>query len=307
VAGNNSDAGKTGDVITALVPFSDDLLLFGGLRSLWLLRGDAAAGGSIDAVSYKMGISGPDAWTFDPQNMCYFFGSGAVWRMPLGGVPEPLSRGRLDATFGDIDLSVYNVLLEWGTDVDGLHMFVAPLHQASSPPRHYFWDRRSDSWWIDQYPATVGPRTALYVFDPLASRTGLVVGGYDGILRVANSASLNDDGTSIASHVDFAPIAVGQDIRGSRLTEVIPTLAEGSGDVRLEVYAGHSAETVVQETEPRFVKVVGGGRNTSVRQRVNGAFIRMRLANDGSVVSRWTTESLVGIIAPSGKIRRGHL
>ena len=310
VAGNNADAGLVGDVITALIPYSDDLLIFGGDHTIWMLRGDPAAGGVIDAISYQTGVAGPASWCFDPHGVLYFFGGGAAWRMPAGAVhPEPLSHGRLDRTFGDIDIYNNRVSLDWDVRQDGMHLYVMPLAQpsAGSEPTHYFWDRKTDSWWMDTYPNAIGPTISHYIHDPEASKSGLLVGGWDGFLRVLDDAADDDDGTAMESYVDFAPLVFGGDLANSRLTEVVPLLAAGSGAIRLEAYAADSAEAVVVETTPRFVKVLGAGRNRSVRQRINGNAIRLRLSNPGTVAQTWALESLTGIVAVSGKTRQGHL
>ncbi len=55
VAGNNSQIGLIGDVITGIIPFSDDLLVFLGDHTTWAIRGDPMAGGQIDRISDVIG------------------------------------------------------------------------------------------------------------------------------------------------------------------------------------------------------------------------------------------------------------
>jgi len=57
VAGNASEVGLVGDVVTALMPFSDDAMLIGGDQSIWQMSGDPAAGGSIDMISDQVGVA----------------------------------------------------------------------------------------------------------------------------------------------------------------------------------------------------------------------------------------------------------
>jgi len=99
VAGNTTNAGKCPDIITCLAPYSDDKMFIGGDHTLWLMQGDPAEMGRIDNISYQIGISGPDAYAFDPNGIFYFFGMGTLWRMADGGVPEPLSRNRMDHNY----------------------------------------------------------------------------------------------------------------------------------------------------------------------------------------------------------------
>ena len=65
VAGTDAEAGKVGDIITAQIPYSDDYMLYGSIGSLWLLRGDAAAGGNLDNFSEKIGVITQTAWCWD--------------------------------------------------------------------------------------------------------------------------------------------------------------------------------------------------------------------------------------------------
>ncbi len=62
VAGNNTDAGEVGDIVTALVPYKDDYLIFGCSSTLWVMRGDPAAGGSLDEVDLTVGMFGANSW-----------------------------------------------------------------------------------------------------------------------------------------------------------------------------------------------------------------------------------------------------
>ena len=84
VAGNNSNAGELGEVVTALAPYLDDVMIMGGANSLWIMRGDPAAGGAIDNISRQIGIVGPDAWTWDTKGNFYFFGHNGLYRLPNG-------------------------------------------------------------------------------------------------------------------------------------------------------------------------------------------------------------------------------
>lgn len=84
VAGNNSVVGLVGDVITALMPLSDDVLVFGGDHTVYQMTGDPAAGGRIDLVTDGTGVAW-DAWCKDPTGALWFFGGrGGVYRYAPG-------------------------------------------------------------------------------------------------------------------------------------------------------------------------------------------------------------------------------
>jgi hypothetical protein len=65
VAGGNADAGEIGDIVRCLIAYKDDYLIFGCSNSIWVLRGDPAAGGSLDEVDLTVGIFGANSWCYD--------------------------------------------------------------------------------------------------------------------------------------------------------------------------------------------------------------------------------------------------
>jgi len=129
VSGANSDAGKVGDVITALIPFSDDFLVFGCKGSLWVMRGDPAWGGTLDALSYDVGIVGAKSWCQGPSGEFYFLSADGLYRLPPGatGRPEPLSTEKLPHELMRLNPATHEVLLEWDDQQKGVHIYLAPI------------------------------------------------------------------------------------------------------------------------------------------------------------------------------------
>jgi len=304
VAGNASDAGQIGDVVTCLIPYSDDLLVIGGGHTLWIMRGDPAAGGNIDSISYQTGIAGPDAYTWDPQGTLYFFGSGTLWRMTSANAPpEPLSQGKLDETFRDIDVGLYRVQLSWDDDAKGVHVFLTPHNQPSEGPDHYWWDARTEGFWQDKYPAVVGPTAVLMYNADNPNNQALLAGGWDGYIRYFDPGLTTDDGTVITSYVDYPPVALGGTMANARLIELVPILAANSDPVLLTVYAESTVERAADSVSPRLTRWLTSGRNTSIRSRIRGNAIRLCLANSSAVARTWAIESLTGVVVVSGKTR----
>lgn len=308
VAGNASNAGKLGDVVTALVPYSDDLMIIGGDHTLWAMRGDPAAGGMIDNLSYQTGIAGAEAFAWDPEGNLYFFGSGALWKMGAGATSlENLSQNHMDDTFAAINYATNRVRLLWDNEEKGLHLYFTPTGQPTTSSDHYFWDLRTGSFWRDQLPVTFGP-TAVLVYDADdPNDRAVLLGGFDSYIRYVDIDGLDDDGTVIASHVDFTPIVFAGDLTNTRLIELTPILASDSSSVTLKVYASHTAEDVLDEVMPRYTRSLTAGRNPSLRQRVVGNAIRIRLQNESSSLQSWAMESMTGMVLVAGKTRRGHL
>ena len=310
VAGNNSDAGLLGDALVACIPISDDLMLMGGDHTLWVMRGDPAAGGVIDNVSYQTGISGPDAFALDPSGTIYFFGSGTLWRMGAEiSTPEPMSQGRLDKTFQDIDVAEHRVLLLWDSFRHGLHIYLTPSAQPSTAPIHYFWDQRTDSFWKDQYPAATGPTAVLLYDADDPNDKALLLGSWDSYIRYPDEGD-DDDGTVIVSYCWFTPLA-GGDYINTRVYDTRVILGSGSDSVTFEIHAASTLEVLNASSTPVVSRLMVAGRNVPLTQKVNGNAINFRLSNSAAdqaaAAKTWALESISTFVGQTGKHRHGRL
>lgn len=278
VAGNNTEAGLMGDVITCLAPYNDDIMIMGGANTLWIMAGDPAAGGQIDNVSHNIGIVGPDAWTFDTAGNFYFVGLNGFYRMPAGGgAPENLTRGRLDRVFRELDTAFSRVWVVYDQRWHGVHIFAAPTNEPLAGAIHYWWDERTNSFWPDQYPASFGPTAVLSYYDENPDNTGVLLGGYDSVVRSFEDANTDDDGTAISSFLRFAPIHPGKNVVNARVSDVNIQLDGDSGNAALNYFVGGSveaAEAAADAGTARVSRTVVGGRNPFFRNRISGnAFI----------------------------------
>lgn len=299
VAGNNSEVGLVGDIITALIPFSDDALLFGGDHTIWQMTGDPAAGGSIDLISDKTGIAFGKAWAKDPNGTLYFMGTDGIYVFKLGGKPESMTKGRIDVRFQNVNLDENRIYLEWDYIRDGLMVQIVPINTAAANTS-FFWERRNDAWWSDTYPASMGP-TVMYAFDgTAASDQEFLMGTRDGYIRKVDDAANDDDGTDIASEVRYAPfIGVDHDT-DVLLSNLLPVLAKNSGAVYVDIFHGQSAEECATKTNPRVRKLLShAGRNGSMRHRVSGYAVQVGLSYTGK--SRWAVEGMTADIVGAGR------
>ena len=307
VAGNASEAGELGDVVTALIPHSDDMLVIGGDHTIWVMRGDPAAGGVIDAVSFQTGIVGPEAYAYDPEGNLYFFGSGQLWRMDPGATTiQSISGGRLDTTFAALNYATHHIRMAWDQGRSGLHIFVTPVDQATTT--HYWYDQGSDSIWSDQFPAAHGPTAAATYDADNPDDRALLLGGFDSYIRTPDDASATDDGTPVQSYVDFTPVIPNGDALNSRLIWLQPILADDSGSIKLKVFAAATADELLDETTPVVTKTITQNRSGTVLERVSGNAFRIRLHNDDSVTgTTWAFESAKALFKPTGRQRYGRL
>lgn len=194
VAGNASPIGRVADAVTALAPFSDDLLIIGGDKSIWLMRGDPAAGGTIDNISQKIGIVGKDAWAFDPSNNFYFFGNDGLYRAaPTGEGMERVSAGKLDRTFAEVDRREHRVLLEWDRERKGLYIFITGDDPEAEHALSYWYDQRTDAFWPIRLPHSNGPTSVMTWDSDLANDRAVLLGGRDGFIRGFRNFRPNDN------------------------------------------------------------------------------------------------------------------
>lgn len=304
VAGNNSDAGLVGDIITALIPFSDDILIFGGDHTIYAMTGDPAAGGTVDMISDQTGIAFGKAWAKDPNGMLYFWGQDGIYRMipGAGSKPENISKMAIDVRLRRVDLNFNRIYMEWDYLRASLMTLIVPVN-INTPTRLIVWESRSDAWWEDQYPTSQGPHIMFPYDSADADDQTFLFGGRDGYIREIDETANSDDGVAITSRVRFAPFIAPDHGSEVILNSVLPILADGSGEMYLDVYTGQSAEDCVLATNPRVHRLLThSGRNASVRQKVRGYAVQLGLLQTG--ISRWALEGLTVTFENSGLPRR---
>ncbi len=307
VAGNNSNAGQLGDVVTALAPYQDDVMIMGGANSLWIMNGDPASGGEIDNISRRVGIVGPDAWTYDSDGNFYFFWVNGLYRMQRGGgAPELVSKDKIDKEFANVDTSTSFIRLAYDPVWQGVHIFINTPSQPVTGQIHYWYDERTDGFWRDQYPAAHGPSAVgvIYADDP--QQTAILMGGYDSFIRDFRDAALDDDGTAIGSRVIIPAFRAAGVLGDTKISELHFNLDDASGDVQLEVLAGQTVEQAVESGDIRFTKTLVPGRTNAIRQRARGNTVLCRLSK-GTAGSSWAYEAGGMVYDIAGKARRRRL
>jgi hypothetical protein len=304
VAGNNSNAGVVGDVVTCLAPYSDDIMVMGGDHSLWVMRGDPAARGIIDNISHRTGIAGSKAFAWDTFGNIHFFGAGTHWSMSSNAAePTPVSRGRMDRLWANVNQSSDDILLAWDVVRKGLHIFVTP--HTSGTSTHWFWDQRTDAYWPMQFPNALNPTAVLGYDADKSDDTTLLLGGYDGYVRQFDATQKNDDGTAIDSYVLFTPINPGNSFQNTKLTEAVVVLGSETDSADLTVFSGDHPEAALGLTKSHFVRSLASGRNV-VRQRASGNTLVLRVRNN-TISETWALEALEVALAAGGRTRKGSL
>ena len=223
--------------------------------------------------------------------------------MSAGGVPEPLSRNRMDVAFNAIDLTTKTVHLVWDNLRHGLHIFV--VLTASGATTHYYWDERTDGFWPISFPNGQGPTTA-YAFDgDDPDDNAVLFGGWDGYIRYIDPSVKNDDTIKISSHVLYPPIMAGGLLSNTRingLTAIVDASADG---VTLTAYAEDTPQGAIESATIRYARVLPAGR-TRVLNRVAGNAIMFKLAN-ATVSETWAIENIIADVEVIGRTRKNQL
>ena len=278
ISGLVARAGKVPDIINTLIPYNDDLLLFGCDHSIWRLTGDPMAGGQFDLVSDVTGMSFGDSWCKDPSGRIYFSGSrGAIYIMAPGGIPERLTKSSIEKRLQDIDFTKYRIKLVWDYLDEGLHVFQVPYGIGGTSVKHWFFDEKRAAWWEDEFGATDVQPTAVHVLD--GDNSGdrvLLLGGEDSFIRKWDLDASSDDSNAIDAHFLLGPLTprgTSSEIRFSHLT---PVLADDQDGARFEIFAADVPDT---KGEALVSGTLTPGRNQTNLSRVRGSYAWVRFRN----------------------------
>ncbi len=304
VAGNNSDAGELGDIITALAPYQDDVLIMGGANSVWVMRGDPAAGGRIDNITRGVGIVGPEAWCFDNAGTFYFFAINGLYRMSAGGASvELVSKGRLDKTFSDVDTTVKVIRLAYDSKWQGVGIFISDPSDPAAAPTHYFYDERNDAFFPDKYPVDIGPSALATLFDTNPENNTVILGGFDSYIRKFDDTSMNDDGTAIDSFFRLPTVHPGLTMGQIQLSDLQINLDAGGGaSTTLDIFQGNTPEEAAVASAAAYTVTLVAGRNLPHRKRLRANALSMQLKNN-TVGETWAYEAGNALVGGVGRVR----
>lgn len=287
VAGNiTSGYGKNSDIVTALIPYTDDILLIGGSHSIRKFMGNPAEGGVNVSVTDITGIAFGNAWCQSPEGVIYFFGSrGGVYKMdPGGGIPARLTAVTIDERLSDIDLDSNIVSLLWDDRAIAVRVYISP--KDGSATKHYVWDVRNEAWWPFSYTQNEHNPLAVHLLSGGTKAERYVMEyGQDGYIRVVDVDATSDDGAAISSHVFLGPF------EDALLMDFEATFSEQSGNVNWEVRSASTAEKAITST-PRASGRFKAGRNPTqwVRTTIERGYVRL------SGTGPWAMEQLkVGV------------
>lgn len=306
IAGNIAEAGEVPDIVTALIPHTDNVLIFGGQKSIHRMSGNPADFGRIDMISDETGIAFGRAFCKDPSGIIYFFGTrGGIWRIGSTDTPQRISTP-IDAELNQVNLDTHQVQMAWDDDRIGIHIVISPI-DATDTATHYWWDAYTDrktsyqvirtpgSWWPMTFANKNHNALCIHVIDSDDPEDRVILwAGRDGYIRAMDPAATDDDGSLISSYVLIGPMMMN----GMRfvITDWQAILAADSKDVAWSVLPGECVEAALG-ADARFSGTFSFGRNhsQSVRSDQHVAFLKL---SSSSRALRWSVEEMMLMVQP---------
>lgn len=298
VAGNDAPAGLIGDVITGMIPYTSDVMIFLGDHSIYMMRGDPMAGGQIDLVTNSIGGAFGRAWCMDPYGTVYFFSNRCgIYSLIPGMRPQRISQP-IESFVQNVDTGANSIRMIWNDRQQALHVFITPL-AAPAPSTHLCFEGRQNAWWQDQYANENHNPLCCCTFDGnTPGDRAVLVGGWDGFVRELSMTATRDDGYDISSEVVIGPLTT-KNLDDMMIYSAQAVLGTDSGTVTFAVYLGRTAEEALSNT-PIMTGTWGAGRNftNSIRRAGHAIYIKL------SATSPWALESIRLMVATQGKVRQ---
>jgi len=300
--------GGVADIINSMCPYSNDLLILFGDHTISLVRGDPAAGGSVDQVTSSIGGSFGRCWCVGPQGEVYFFGSrGGLYAMnPYGGEIKNIGRDRIDRRLVDVNLEDYYVQLLYDHEHHGVLVMVMPFDVGGAEVEHWFVSVKHGGFWPWKFADTDVQPTAACVFDAddPDDRT-ILIGSEDGYVRYMDRTATVDQGTSTTSGIDayatMGPLVADDGVSEIRVRDIWASMGT-DGDCAWEVYTSHRPDLDLVNPAASGVFYSGANARASVRAKGQAAWVRLRNSDKSG---GFTVESISLTVGQGDKIRAG--
>lgn len=299
-----AQGGQVPDPVTALIPHGDSCLVIGCYNSLWILRGDPGLGGSLDPLSRAIGVVGPHAWTYTPDNTVHFLSADGLYVMPAGcaGMPTSVSREKIPNELLSLSGEREIVTLQYDVLARGVHILVT--RYDDSPGAHWWFDFETKGFW---------QVTLQHDHEPFATHEKLrwngtpivLLGGRDGVIRAFHRLAVLDDGDNVVpSQVILGPFHLdGPGFTEGLLAEIQAHLGAESASIDYEVLVGNGHEQAVL-AEPRESGTWDrDSMNYNQRPRARGVSCAIRVKGRAASVSHWFLERVTALIRSAGTKR----
>ena len=291
VAGQNSDAGEIGKPITSLMPHHDDYLVFGGERSLYILRADPTLpGASLGPISTTVGVVGGDAWTEIDDGSLMILSHSGMYMVPPGGAgrPQHVSR-RIPRELKNLLHEQYQVSLAYDSRDEGVHLFV---QQDGVTQTHWWVDLQTKGFFPVKTSQDHTPYSVYIHNSSVQDKSDVLLGCMDGYIRRFSELQNTDDGTEIESYVLIGPFRLGTDHgREGILESFNAVLGYNSGSVDWSIQVDESVQKAllgITQDSGTWDNPLGVQFTDYPKIRGVAAFLRL----DNSGVVNWALEKV---------------
>jgi len=298
VALNLADSGSIGDFVTALIPWSDDVLVVGCDHTLWTIQGDPMAGGTVNNVSRAIGVAWGKAWCQDPYGNLYFVSNTlGVYKYSPGSVPVRISTP-VEQFFQGKNTGENTFRLMWDDVGQGVYFFVSKTASPGLDDVHMYYDARNNAWFKVQFKNRKHNPLVCCVFDGNRpdDRVSLI-GSWDGYVRFFDDDAATDDGYPCEQEVWVGPIST-KNLDDVKLKSLQAVLAEDSGVVDYSIHVGDTAEAAFL-SDPIKPGQWSAGRNLTDEIERSGHAVYIKM----TATSRWALEQIRALISVHGKPR----
>lgn len=324
VAGANTKAGKLGDIITALIAYQDDYLIFGCSQSVWFMRGDPAAGGTIDLLTRITGIFGKRSWTWGEDGVLYFFGTNGIYRVGRNfSTIENLTLDKLPTLVEDLGLDPDTDTVTMGYDQRHHGLNISITVAATGSNNNFFYSLLTEGFFPETYPTEDGVHSMWYYNADEPNSRKLMLGCNDGSIRKFDDDNKSDDNgtdaaastTAISSEVLLGPQRLSRDDNRKVLLKRVRVTTGGGGadgtqpdtdSLSYEAYGDDTGAGVLEKYDAgTFISsgtISVPGSSASLPLRLKAAFMGFKLFND-TLDETWAFENLFGEAEKRGRVR----
>ncbi len=324
VAGNNADAGELGDIITALIPYKDDYLVFGCGSQIWFMAGDPAHGGSLNELDLTTGIYGAQSWCFDNAGNLYFWGTNGIYRTTIPGTPENISRPHLPSLVKDeaIDSSTHRITMAYDPRRNGILITITKFSDNSHS--NYFFDQATQGFFPESSATTdCAIYSQLFYQGDAPDYRRLLAGCSDGYIRyydedTKSDVAADDTATAINAYCTWGPLKLAQDEDYYGILSALEVITAGgasggsqsdSSNVSYNIFVADTAEELLEKlsanTDYRVTGTItapGRPKGARIRKRFRGMYLGIRLWNSTSAQT-WAINKIIGTIKRGGKFK----
>lgn len=301
IAGNNAPLGLIGDVITSMCPYTDDILIFFGNNTIWMMRGDPADGGRVDLISDVIGGAWGICWCKDDVGNVYFFSNKCgIFSLVPGQAPIRISQA-IEQLLIAVNTGENAIRMVYDARFQGIHIFVTNI-ASPQPAQHFFYEIRTGGWFTSSFTdQNMNPLCCAVLDGNDPDDRVVVIGSFDGYVRGVTADATDDDGVPIESEVLIGPFVTAT-LDDITLYSLQSQLGADSGSITMSLLLGETAEEALRAT-PVELTTWKAGRNLTnhLRRSAHAIYIRLTASNP------WAMESLRARIGTRGKVRsRGH-